>query len=266
MATLVTTRLVKDRVLARDTRERRLLATTVLKNGRKSGLIAFAAPSDRLVMLFSQDGAGMSHGVSRTCRDTTSALRRRLKLPLPFARAWFEHVEEAQLRKATKDLLTQWDSDPFREASNLPDLLGVRFVGRYTIANANPLLLRQELLTWWGLSALDQDGALGPLPEAAAAAMGVGALEGRSAEIVDARRAAVQVGRRLGMSHGKLGQMLAISERQSKRLASQGVDPALLKAVELQLGLRQAALQGEVEDVLLEPLMAAGETERSLGL
>ena len=60
--------------------------------------------------------------------------------------------------------------------------------------------------------------------------------------------------------------MLAISERQSKRLASQGVDPALLKAVELQLGLRQAALQGEVEDVLLEPPMAAGETERSLGL
>ena len=262
MATLVTTRLVKDRVLARDTRERRLLATTVLKNGKKSGLIAFAAPSDRLVMLFSQEGPS----VSRTCRDTTTALRRRLKLPLPFARAWFETVEKAQLRRTTKDLLTQWDADPFREASNLPDLLGARFVGRYTIANANPLLLRQELLTWWGLPALEEGGDLGPLPEAAAAAMGVAALEGRSASIVDARRAAIQVGRKLGWSHGKLAQKLAISERQSKRLASQSVDPALLKAVEIQLGLRTAALQSDVEDVLPEPLEHTGTTERTLGL
>ncbi len=265
MPTLVTTRLVKDRVLARNAQQRRVLAATVLGVGEKANLIAFAAPSDRLVMLFGAE----RELVSRTCRDTTTALRRKLKLPLPFARAWFEEVDDEDLRGTTKGVLTQWDADPFREASNLPDLLGARFTGRYTIANANHLLLRRDLLSWWGLPRLEQGTDLGLLPESAAAAMALPALNGRTAQVVDARRAAIQLGRLLGVTHARMGQMLDISERQSKRLAAQRVDPALLKAVELQLGLRQAALETATAKPLVgleEYLERAGQRDQPLAL
>ena len=265
MPTLVTTRLVKDRVLARNAAERRLLARTVLSIGEKAGLMAFAAPSDRLVMLFSAD----RKVVSRTCRDTTTSLRRRLKLPLPFARAWFDNIDDFELRSTAKAVLTQWDTDPFREASNLPDLLGARFIGRYTIANANHLMLRRDLLSWWGLKRIEDGSDFSLLPEAAAAAMGLAELRGRNAEVVDARRAAIQVGRALGATHARMGRLLYISERQSKRLAHQQVDPALLKAVELQLGVRQDALQSATEKPLVgleEYLRRSGDPESPLAL
>lgn len=266
MPVLVTTRLVKDRVLAKSAAQRRLLARTVLNVGQKAGLIAFAAPSDRLVMLFGADRSV----VSRTCRDTTTALRRRLKLPLPFSRAWFETIDDDDLRSTTKAVLTQWDTDPYREASNLPDLLGARFIGRYTIANANHLLLRRDLLSWWGLRRIQDGTDFSLLPEAAAAAMGLGQLSGRTAEVVDARRAAIQVGRGLGATHARMAGLLHISERQSKRLGQQQVDPALLKAVELQLGLRQDALSDATERPLvgLEDYLrrSGGDPESPLAL
>ena len=132
------------------------------------------------------------------------------------------------------------DGDPLREASNLPDLLGLRAIGAYTRANVRRLLPRvhrSELLEILGVPELTpSDGPFDLIVEATLAAAALPALAGSSPEVLAARRALVEV---VGhqMAPAALARRIGVSRRTLFRIRARRGDDALVRSVHLQLGL-----------------------------
>ena len=126
----------------------------------------------------------------------------------------------------------------------MPDLLGLRVLGAYAAAYVRALLPRvnrQQLVSCFGIDAPDRPVTTFESPaEATAAAAALPDLKGRSQEVVEARRAAVHaVGR--GLTAAQIGKTLNICKRTAKRLRKKPSEPRLVRAIRLQLGLRQPA-------------------------
>jgi hypothetical protein len=135
--------------------------------------------------------------------------------------------------------------DPLHEASNLPDLLGMRLLGIYTAATVRrrlPRVARQDLLSCMGIGELQPfDGPAELVPPAALVAAGLTSLDGKSSEAVGARRAVVQL-----LRHhlpAELAGLLGVTDRTVRDLRHRPADPRLVQAIRLQLGLMQHRAQ-----------------------
>jgi hypothetical protein len=137
-------RLADDRVMARNVAERRRLARCVLRVGRGYRLLAFRAADNHIHI----EAACGELDARRFAWRAQLSMSRALRLPVSFARPRIKPiVDQAHLRSCFHYVLRQEDrhglrSDRLFDASNLPDLLGMRLTGNYTCNNVGTLLPR----------------------------------------------------------------------------------------------------------------------------
>lgn len=249
LAHQVILRLRDDRVLAPSPGARRLLASIVLRAGREPGLVAFRAADTHLHCALLADATT----ATEFGRRTAIALGRALRLPVGFTPARVLPVnDQAHLNNLFSYIQGQGahhglEVDPFHDAGNLPDLLGLRLLGAYTIPLVRehlPRVGRADLLRHLGRTELPEDPVTWlALKEAAAAAAGLPALEGRSDAVVAARRAAVAASRE-SLTTARMGALLGISTRAVFRLRGEPADAALVAAVRRQAALREGTAAG----------------------
>lgn len=253
-------RLRADRVIAPSTREQRLLATAALKLGRLFVLLAFRAADTHIHLQAACDGAAAcEYG-----RRLAISLQRRLSIGVGFEPTYVQPILDQRhlvrtffyiLRQHTRHGLS---NDPLHEASNIPDLLGLRINGRYTAGNVRaklPRVTRPMLLEQLGCAELatsddrPEDVCFDHLADAAAAAIGEPELRGRSSRIVAARRAAAHVAAP-DLPSERIAQHLGIARRTVDRLLTEPAPAELVRAVTLQLAARaQRDLDDDVEVV-----------------
>jgi hypothetical protein len=130
----------------------------------------------------------------------------------------------------------------FLEATNIPDLLCMRLIGAYTRENliqALPRLRRETILAWTGLpDPQPADGPWSALQSATLSAAALTSLSGRTSEVVDARRAMLEIiGPQLKIADQ--ARFLGLAQRTIFDLKNRPFDPGLVRAIRLQLGLRQ---------------------------
>lgn len=236
------------RVIAPTITQRRLVARVVCERFQDQPLLAFGMPDTHLHL---ETGAGPV-APAELGRRVEISLKRRLKLDVGFDETFVKEIEDQRhLYNCFRYDLSQQDHhgldcDPFHEASNLPDLLRMRLIGQFTITNVARLLprvRRAQLLHYQGVKELipvtdPQDPAL--LVEAAAAALALPDLSGRSEVTRDARRALIHVAGSW-LSTKELAELLGVDRRTIQRLRLQPVDQRLITAIRLQLALREVA-------------------------
>jgi hypothetical protein len=238
-------RLVDDRVLVQTPHERRILAKVVMSKGEPFGLFVFSTPDSHLHL-----GASCTRSdCGRLAQRISVSLRRRLGIQTRFSRAYIGAMKNAKhLYNSFHYILGQQRRhqlrcDPFQEGSNLPDLLGLRLVGRHTIRKVRkilPRVRREELMSHLGVDSLkpveDPSDCLELLPRAGIMAAAVSDLDGLSRDKIRARRAIIEIAR----SHASvddLMNLLSVSRRTIYRLLRTNVDPSLVYATRLQLDL-----------------------------
>lgn len=243
----ITTRLRDDRVIAPTVELRRLLASVVLWQSRHEHLLGFSAPDTHLHMLLVSGRAA----AGKLAHRVESAAKQRLRLKVGFSRAEYQPVrDQAHLRNAFIYILRQYErhgvlSDPCHEASNMPDLLGMRVTGQHTVGNVRsflPRISRADLLPFLGVEdPRDGTPSAEHVGEAAAAAVCMSSLGGNSRRVVMARTAAVKVA--VGVIRGvELARHLGVSTRSVRRAVRRPVDERLVQAVH-----QQAVLRGIVD-------------------
>ncbi len=261
-------RLQNDAVIAPTAEERRIVARSVLEKSEalEAGLLAFGLADTHL----HSENACSRPLAGQIAERIELSLERRLGHGCGFAPVYIKPIEDARhLYSAFRYILRQQqrhgiDTDPLHEASNLPDLLGLRLLGASTIVPVRRLLprvTRAELLELFGVSEIQPaDGPLDQVVAATLAAAALPALAGSSREVVAARRAAIEVvaGR---LPPAALAALLGTSVRRLHELRREPTDAALVCAVRLQLHLLaqvgDSRLQGSfAEPPWLQPLAA----------
>ncbi len=238
-------RFADDRVIARTVEERRLLARAVSRHGERAGLAAWRAVDTHMhAELF-----GRWNEVARFGRSVGSALHAGLGRGVPMRITFAKPIREQWHAQSTFRYVIAQEahhglrSDPLHEASNLPDLLGLRLVGGYTrtvLEQHLPRIQDEELFALLGRDALAGPVTLSLLPDAAAAAFALSNPCGRRPEAVAARRAAVHAAKDL-VCVERLTEVIAVGPRTVARLHAQPRDPAAVTAVMRQWRLRSAA-------------------------
>lgn len=235
-------RLANDAILAASPAHRRLLARVVLRQGRDASLLAFGQADNHLHLATACD-----RRLAGKCAHAVEvSARRKLALDASFTPAFVKPIDDARHLYSTFRYVLQQrahhglDVDPLREASNLPDLLGLRAIGAYTRANVRRLLPRvhrNELLEILGVSELTPgDGPLDQVVDATLAAAALPALAGLSLEVLAARCALVEVvGRQT--TPAALARRIGVSRRTLFRLRARRGDGELVRSIRLQLGL-----------------------------
>ncbi len=233
-------RLKDDRPFAVGRGARLTIARVLLHQGRRLDLLGFGAADNHVhAVLPCSTGAA-----AEFARRVEISLQRRLRPEVGFSRVHVVSVlDQRHLRNTFRYVLRQSArhglvSEPCREGTNLPDLLGLRVLGRYSraaIARYLPRFGRADLLELLGTDLDDQTVDLRLLPEAAAAAVGRPSLHGRVPDLVEARRAAVQVAASAGPT--RTAEILGISRSTVARLLSVEADPYLVSAIRGQLRL-----------------------------
>ena len=245
----VTARLRRDRPLAAGPGSSRQLARLVLRHahpasGQPPDLLAFSVPDTHLHLLLACD----RNGAGRFVNHLLGALARHMKLDGGFEGAWFGAVgTQGHLRSSFHYVLRQHSRhetthDPFREASNLQDLLGLRTLGAYTKTTAQrmlPRLRRDQLLPHLGVERLSPGRNVSLLAEAAAAAIGRRSPLAQDRESIEAKAAAIRWGLANGCTKAWLAEHLGISRRTLYRLLHQDPKPTILFAIAGQIGLRE---------------------------
>ncbi|MCC6524906.1 MAG: hypothetical protein IT373_19780 [Polyangiaceae bacterium] len=266
----VVLKLYDERVIAPTPAAQRVLGRTALRVGEGFPLVALRAADTHIHLLVACDEAT----ARELARRVAGSLRRALALPVRFDRARATPVvDQRHLLNSFRYVLRQHArhgiaSDPLFDASNLPDLLGMRLLGAFTQAHVGallPRLARPELRALLGVPELDEPRpvSLDDLADAAAGAAGLADLCDRSRAAVAARRAAAQAvahstatgataacatatGATASTSTAthpsarELASALGVGQHAVRKLLLQPVEPALLRAVRLQLRARAA--------------------------
>jgi hypothetical protein len=236
-----------DGPLAATPAERRQLAACTLRVLRNTGLLSFGV------------AGGHGHWPGRWTREEAGQAARALQIGLGRFLGHAGELEPARLRPIhdqrhlsnaflyalTQQVHHDMVPDPFHEATALPDLLGLRVVGlclRPRVAERLPALRRPQLTDILGVDPDDLTHTeLGCLADAAAAAVSLPGLTGRTHLEVQARAAAVQLASASEPSTA-IAAALGISLRSAQRLKALAVPPDLLRAVLGQWRLRSAHL------------------------
>lgn len=220
----------------------RVIARAVLRCWRDAGLLAFRANGSWLRLL----ATGERRLVGERVRQTKIGLFRqasvRFHSPIlePVRDQWhLTNVFHLILRAG------EVETDPFHDASNLPDLLGLRVLGFYTARNVRerlPRIKRGDLLRHLGVEDLSQDAfSVDHLVRATTAAAGLDHLEGRDRTSLWACTALVAVGG-AELTSRQLARLTGRSPRTIRRLRVATPDPGLARAIRLQMGLRRQRL------------------------
>jgi hypothetical protein len=235
-------RLLNDAVIAATQEQQRVVARVFLDQGRAAGLLAFSQADNHLHSENASDRAA----AGRFAQAVELGLYWRLAPEVGFAPVYIKPILDARHLYATfRYVLRQPERHALgldwpREASNLPDLLGLRDLGAYTRANVRrtlPRVHRDELLELLGVPELEpRDGPLDRLVAATLAATALPSLGGRAPEVVGARRAAIEIaaGR---VPAPTLASWLEIGDRALRKLRTQAPDPELVLCIRRQLHL-----------------------------
>lgn len=236
-------------LLIRSAADAKLIARSVLGKGRAFNPLAFGTADNHLHLdTLDERDAAMEYG-----RRVALSLGRTLPVRAGFADVYVEPIRDAAHQRNTFEYVLRQQErhqllvDPLREASNLPDLLGARPLGRYTAANvrrALPRVTRQSLLRLYGVHALElRSGSPEETLHAALAAAALPGISGSSAEICDVRAALCKM---LGdqATTASLAELLQTSARTVRRMKARPFDPTLVHAIGLQIDIaRQKAQQ-----------------------
>ena len=241
--------LLDGSVIAKDARERRTVARVVLAQGAIAGLYVFSLPDTHLHM-----GARCEDlEPGELCRRVGISLKRQLGLDKgfvlypPIAVRDQRHQEQLLRYILTQHQHHRVLADPFRESSNLPDLLGLRAIGAsYTAQNLGrllPRLSRETLLGWLGApwlrpdtTSMRSEDLAGALAQAACRAACLPDLRGSHPLTVAVRRAATQVALDR-LSVAQLAPHLGVAPRTLMWLRHRPADPELVHAIRMQLAL-----------------------------
>jgi len=233
-------RLENSAFIANSLEKRRLVASTILSLGQPYDLMSFGLADTHLHM----GNAGDRDG-TELARRVEISLTLKLKRGVGFRKVKVTEVHDQwHLERVFGYVLEQDEhhevhADPLREATNIPDLLGMRVTGRYTIGNVRktlPRVSRARLLRLLGVDELvPADGPLEHIEPAAAAALCLPDLAGRSELALTGKRAVIKiVGDRLNTT--QLGDLLGLHRTTINRLRRRPVDFEVVKATRLQLG------------------------------
>lgn len=237
-------RLADSRAIAPTVAARRALARTLFEIGVPAGLLAFRGSGDHL----HAELVGDREAAGAFAQAAGSALKQRLALPVGFLPTHLEPIDDQRhlvrtfayvLRNAEKHGVVD---DPMHEASALPELLGFRVAGSAILPRVRALLPttnRAQLLEILGVRELEPACVASWLADAAAGAVGIVGLDGRSDLTVRARAAAARVSDGV-LDNDVVRDVLAVSERTLRRLRAMPREPALERAIQLRMGLRAA--------------------------
>jgi hypothetical protein len=241
-------RLVDSRVIAPTTQERRLVSRIVLAKCRKHRLLCFNVPDTHLHLVIAEMES-ICNELTRRIEITVSL---QMKLKVGFAKAHPKPILDQQhlfqafdyvLRQQPRHNL-EWD--PYHEASNLSDMLGLRVIGQYTATNVRHLLprvQRPDLLARLGVDDLvEADGPVGLLVPATLAATGRPHLRGRDLETHTVWRAMLAVVEG-SCTLSRLAGLVGVHRNTLARVKKLSVDLRLFQAIRLQLGLRLAVAE-----------------------
>jgi len=215
------------------------------------GLLAFRAADTHLHLLVLCD------------RRAAGQLARRIEIALTMAgevdgagfAAVFHPVRDGRhLTNAFWYILRQHERhelqvDVWGEASNLPDLIGLRVTGWRSAENVAAVLPRvstRGLLDCLGLKSLGPAGEpIHLVADATAAAVCLPDLTGRGRLMREVRVARCAAAHVVGPSIrvARLSDLLRVSQRTAHRLRRQRPNRAVTRAIRLQLGLRAQALE-----------------------
>ena len=234
------------RIIAADPATRRQVVRTILEIARAFALLAVGMPDTHLHLAALCDRLAAGD----LARRVGAALRRRLRLPLPFAarepkplespdhqRRCFHYI---QGQSSHHELGMRWD--PFCEATNVPDLIGARLVGDYTIDNVRRTFPRMHSPQYYrrlGMKPLepwqgDPSEVLAHLREATLRAACLPDLRGQAGARRAARTAALAVAGQ-DLSRAELTERLGISRTTVYRDGQRPPDSALAHAIRKQL-------------------------------
>jgi hypothetical protein len=233
-----------NRDIAPEPWQRRQAIQCVLLIGAAFGLLAAGLADSHLHLLTLCD----RWAAGQLARRVGMALRRTLRLPVPMLSYPPRPIADpAHRRRCLRYDLVQDERhrvhrDPFFEGTNVPDLLGARLVGAYTIDNvrrAVPRLKSPELRSWVNLEPLgpwqgDPPEALDHLREATLRAGCLPGLQGPADDRRAARCAALAVAGD-ALTRTECAERLEVSRPTVYRDARQAPDPALEYAIRLQL-------------------------------
>lgn len=240
-------KLANGAVIAPTLAERRIVASIVLEQGRRGRVLCFNLPDTHLHL----ENLAQERESVELMRRIEISISKRLRLGVRFQPVHPEPIRsQSHLFNCFDYILKQqarhglnWD--PFHDASNLPDLLGLRTLGAHTVENVKrylPRVDRRLLLSYLGIQELRP--ANGPLPllrEATLAASGLVNFERTGVRGRIARTAAVYVAGH-GVSLQELASTLEVGQRTVSRLRREPLDESLVRAIQLQLALRSGAL------------------------
>ena len=255
-------RLKNDQIIAPTPEERRILARVVLTKGKSNKLLAFSLADTHLHLL-----SGCMPGPSRElARRIELSLHFKLGLRIGFAPAHVNPVRDNRHNQNTfsyimgQDVRHELQCDPFREASNLPDLLGLRPLGAYTARNVRqilPRIKRRDLIKHLGVESLElTTKPTGPaLLQAGLMAAALPELKGRLG--METRRAIIEVASP-HMQMQEIATHLGVTRQTVRNLGKKPADPSLVRAVKLQTSL---ILKHRGTRVNEEPFL--GDSDRS---
>jgi hypothetical protein len=239
----VTHRLMQDIPLVTSNAQRRALARSVLTIARPFELLAFRWTDTH----GHSEALGEREEVAELARRLEIGIQKQLSPGVRFQPAHLKPIHDVRhLLNTLFYILTQDEhhgigNDPFHEGSNAPDLLRMRGVGRQTLALVEevlPRVRREDVLAAIGLD--DPIGAPfvdGDIVDAAAAAMALASLAGRTRQAVMARTAVVHVARP-HLTTIEIADRLSVDRRTVERLGALEPNRALVRAVEQQLTVR----------------------------
>lgn len=242
----VTMRLEDDRPIATTSAALRVLARVVLSQGETRGLLAFGAADDHLHAALATDRAS----AGAFARYVETALHWQLDLGARFDRARIRPLHDQRHAYNTfhyahrQDARHELHLDRAREGTSLPDLLGLRVLETSLITRVRaqlPRVRREELVAPFPSGVFDEDTVidLDVLADAAAAALALPDLRGRSVDASRARRAAVHAAGQAVPSQ-RLSECLGIGVRAIQALRNDAREVSVIRAVEKQARLRSA--------------------------
>jgi len=245
-----------DCVIAPTAEEKRKLARIVLTIAKDYSLLSFGLADTHLHLqvVASRASCGM------LSRRLLNSLRQQLELPSPFEPTYFLSIRDGKHNYNTfRYILNQQHhhgvhTDPLHEASNLPDLLGLRNIGAFSIGHVRrflPRVSRKMLLDLMGTSDLQpKEGSTEYILEAAKRASALSDLSGSSAPALETRRAIVHILRKT-VSNRRIAEFLGVSRRTVLLHAKAAPNLKLITAIEKQMDLTAKKQKAIARSVLL---------------
>lgn len=250
----INTKLADSRPIALDVAALRQVAQGVLRVGRPFELLGFRLADNHLHAVLAEDHVR----ATEFARRVELSIQARLRPGVRFQHVWVTPIEsQSHLRRSFLYGFRQEEHhgtevDPLYEASNLPDLLGARTIGRWTVAKVRqrlPRIGRPQLESFLPVTPAESNLDLDLLPDAAAAAIGAKELASPGARAADLRAAAAHSVRGWA-SRRAMAEILGVHPRSVIKMLAREADPDLVRAIDAQLRWRTAwsALQAATRD------------------